>query len=107
MRTEQRNVHETPDTLARTGRELSTCQCLTLRGWRWIYDDQAGAAAAENSKQSSLSLMALGVNTAHRQKLKMFVGELCYQPVLGCAQRSPGILGSWAEFPYRKSLKTL
>ena len=63
MGTEQTNVHEMPDTLPRTGRELGTCQCLTLHGWRcclcagvlgWIYDDQAGAAAAENSKQSSL-----------------------------------------------------
>ena len=52
-------------------------------------------------------LISFGVNTPYGQKLQKLVGEIFYLAVLGCVQWSSGSLGSWADSPKSKSLKTI
>lgn len=63
MGTKQGNVHEMPSTRASIRRGLETIQSVTMCRWRYCWSVwvpgtdlccQAGIAAIENSKQSSL-----------------------------------------------------
>lgn len=71
-------------------------------GLGWIYDDESGAAAPENSKQSSCYLMAIGVNTAHRQKLRHLLENSLLLPVLGLCSEITWDSWKLPEFPKGK-----